>query len=800
MRKPKRLSSQAVRKIPKAPKSSINRDVTRDLPHAAAPAGLRLQGVLPYAAAILVGAFLLFQIQLIIGKYILPWFGGAPAVWTTCMLVFQVLLLAGYIYSHLLITRMSLSAQVKTHLSLMGFSLLALAGLAFFWPSPITPGADWKPDDVAQPVWHIVRLLTVSIGVPFFLLATTSPLLQGWFARTKGRSPYRLFALSNAGSLLGLLSYPFVIEPNLPLLHQAWIWSAGYAAYVILGTVCALLVWRGGEYTAGSPEPECASPQPASEEMRPGPGTHLLWLSLAACACAMFLAATNTLCQEIAVIPFLWVLPLSLYLLTFIACFESSRWYRRGLFHPLYPITLVLILLTLKAKVLLQVGSFSLALFVAGMICHGELVRLKPSRKHLTAFYLMIAGGGAAGGVFVALIAPLIFPAFWEFQIALWGCGLLLAVVLLRDRNSWFYRDSSWPLFFMALGAAVIIETCNFLIPPMAIYLPPGIYRAVFWGIAALPSVWPLLRPRKSSRRFRWTQAYALGVLALIGVASVMQMRDQVEGSIARFRSFFGTFRIEKEGTSLALWHGRTRHGWQIRDGVYDPTPTSYYATKTGIGILLLGHPKRLLSGPGSDLRVGIVGLGVGTLATYGRPEDYYCFYEIDPAIVRIAQGPQANFTFLNKSAANVEVVLGDGRLSLEREAARGELRKFDVLVLDAFNNDSIPVHLMTREAMQLYLRHLRGPDSVVAFHISNQILDLVPVLKGLSREFGLALVFVDSKNDPVTTISRWGLLSRNPGALRIPRAGTLPAASPSVLWTDDYSNLFRLVKKDAWW
>jgi len=377
--------------------------------------------------------------------------------------------------------------------------------------------------------------------------------------------------------------------------------------------------------------------------------------------------------------------------------------------------------------------------------------------------------------------------------------------VLLRDRGSWFYGNSRWMPFFLVLGVAAVIETCSYRIPAMTPYLPPATYRAVFWGVAVLPAAWLLLGSHTSPRRFRWTQVYTLGILALIGVACVMQMRYQVEGSFARFRSFFGAFRIEKKETNLVLMHGRTRHGWQIRDGSHDPTPTSYYATNTGIGILLWDHPKRLLSGPDSDLRVGVVGLGVGTLAAYGRPGDYYCFYEIDPAIERIARGLQASFTYLKNSAASVDVVLGDGRLSLEREAARGDFRKFDVLVLDAFNSDSIPVHLMTREAMQLYLKHLRGADSVVAFHISNRTLNLTPVLEGLSREFHLPLVIVNSKDGKVTSSSRWGLLSRNPAALRfgrLERRAEPPAGegAPSVLWTDDYSNLFRLVRKNAWW
>jgi len=766
---------------------------------------LWFQSTLPYAVAIFLGAFLLFQVELIIAKYILPWFGGAPAVWTTCMLVFQVLLLAGYVYAHLLATRMRLSAQAVTHLCLMGFSVVLLAGLAFLWPSPITPGSNWKPVGSAEPVWHIVSLLTVSIGAPFFLLAATSPLLQSWFAQTRDRSPYRLFALSNLGSLLGLLSYPFMLEPHLTLNRQAWVWAAGYVVYSLITAACAALALRGEPTTAR--RLASTSPKPVSEEARPGLVKYLMWFFLAACGCVMFLATTNMVCQEIAVIPFLWVLPLSLYLLTFIACFDSNWWYRRGIFHPLFFVSLVLVLITQKAPVLPQIGSYSLALFVVCMICHGELARLKPASRYLTSFYLMIAGGGAAGGVFVALIAPNIFPAFWEFQFAIFGCGILLALVLFRDRDSWFYRGSPWLACIMVLGVAAAIETSRLLFPDFALLQKLRVYYLVFLGAAGLLAVWSALKPDKFQRRFRLSQAYALGVLALMGIACVMQVQYPLKGVYARFRSFFGAFRIEQNGSNLVLLHGRALHGWQIRDGVRDPTPTAYYATNTGIGIMLWNHPKRRLSlsVPESDLRVGVIGLGAGTLAAYGRPGDYYCFYEIDPAIARIAQGPQAIFTFLKNSAAIVEVVLGDGRLSLERQAVQGNLRKYDVLILDAFSSDSIPVHLLTREAMQLYLSHLRGPDSVVAFHISNRILDLRPVLRGLSREFNLALIIVHSRTGKVTAGTTWGLLSRNPQVFEIPELRSAAAAyrksgDSTVLWTDDYSNLLDLVQKNAWW
>lgn len=783
------------------PDSPNNAVTVKDSPRGASSNGQPLKGILVYASTIFVGAFLLFQVQLIISKYILPWFGGAPAVWTTCNLVFQVLLLAGYLYAHLLTSRMSLPVQVKTHLTLMAVSFLILAGLALLWPSPITAGSGWKPLDASRPVWDIVILLTISIGVPFFILATTSPLLQRWLSQARGGSPYRLFALSNAGSLLGLLSYPFIIEPNVPLIRQAWIWSAGYLVYILLAALCAMLFWRMRGHLTDPPSPPEIAALQTPNEIRPSLGVRVLWLSLAACGCAMFLATTNMICQEIAVIPFLWVLPLSLYLITFIVCFDSSRWYTRGLFHPLYAVAPLLFFLIKKSHVLPQVGGYCIAMVVVCMICHGELARLKPSNRHLTSFYLMVAAGGAVGGVFVALIAPLIFPAFWEFQIALWTCGALITIVLFRDRNSWFHSGPFWPLLFLMAATGGIIETFRVYIPST----PVSIYRIFAWGmwcLAAMPVIWIFFGFRASPVRFRWTRAYSMVFLALLGATSVFQLRYQVQGSFSRFRSFFGAFRLEKNISCLTLKHGTTTHGWQIQDGTWDKAAVGYYTTNTGIGMLLWNHPRLTQNGQGADLRVGVVGLGVGTMAAYGRTGDYFCFYEIDPAVEKMSLGIKPTFTYLKNSLARVEVVMGDARLSMEREAAMGELKKFDVIVLDAFNSDSIPIHLMSREAMAIYLKHLRDQDSVVVFHISNRVLDLTPVLRGLAKEFNLSLVIADSYDQ--STYSTWGLLSRSTTALNIERlqriARQTVEGAPSVLWTDDNSNLLRVVKKDAWW
>lgn len=767
---------------------------------------MRLREVWPFAVVIVLSAFLLFQVQLIIGKYILPWFGGTPSVWTTCMLVFQVLLLLGYIYSHLLAGRLPMRFQARLHLSLLGLSVLIMIILAFVWSSPITPGPSWKPSGKGDPIMSIVTLLTVAVGLPFFLLATTSPLLQDWVARTTERSPYRLFALSNLGSLLGLLSYPFLLEPALTLQQQARLWSWGYGAYAALGAVCVVLVLRRNDGESGRLAADSAAP--VSEQAGPGMALHLIWMLLAACGCVMFLATTNMLCQEIAVIPFLWVLPLSLYLITFIASFASSRWYRRGLFHPLYAVSAVLLLLAQRNKVMPQIICFSLALLVVGMICHGELARLKPASRHLTGFYLMIALGGAVGGVAVAVIAPHLFSGFWEFQAAFIGCGVLLFGALLRDRDSWLRRGPRWVPAALVAGVAVAVAGGGWLRPALYSYLPGERYLMLILLGAGLPAAWAAIGPGRTARSVRWTQAYCVGVIALIGVALGVQMHAEIKGSFYRFRSFFGSFRVERQDKALILRHGETMHGWQIRDGVHDPTPTAYYATNTGIGALLWYHPKRqAVTGEAQYLRVGIVGLGTGTLAAYGRANDYYCFYEIDPAIAWISHGPQALFTYLKNSAARVEVVMGDGRLSLEREAAGGKLQKFDVLVLDAFSSDSIPVHLLTREAMELYLRHLRDEDSVVAFHISNRILDLSPILKGLAKEFNLTLkLFNTVGKGPITASTRWGLLSRNPDAFQKNPKLASRSAPPSskghlsILWTDDFSNLFQIIEPQAWW
>jgi hypothetical protein len=396
-----------------------------------------------FALTIFAGAFLLFQVQPLIGKYILPWFGGSPGVWTTCMLFFQVLLLGGYAYAHTLSRRLKPRTQAIVHLALLAAALLTL---------PITPGDHWKPQASGNPTWHILALLAVSLGLPYLVLAATGPLMQEWFRRlTPGTSPYRLYALSNVGSLLALVSYPFYFETQFTRKAQAQFWSWGLLFYALCCAFCAYRVWRQAPVKALSETETSADIAP------PSPGRRGLWLCLPACASILLLAVTNKMCQDVAVIPFLWVLPLGLYLLSFIICFDSPRWYSRFYY------TLALVGAMAAVCVALYVGTdmpivqqvviYSITLFVGCMICHGELYQLKPHPKHLTSFYLMIAAGGAVGGLFVALIAPVLFSNFYEMHLSLALIVLLLLAISFTGRSA--LSPQRWRILFaiLAIGA-----------------------------------------------------------------------------------------------------------------------------------------------------------------------------------------------------------------------------------------------------------------------------------------------------------------------------------------------------------
>jgi hypothetical protein len=416
--------------------------------------------MLAYAITIFTGAFLLFQIEPLLARYILPWFGGTSAVWITCMLFFQLSLVAGYAYSHRVATRLALRRQVVVHITIVSACVLLMGALATTWPSPITPGPGWRPSNPDFPITRIFSLLAISIGLPFFILSTTGPLLQAWFARShNGTSPYRLYALSNVGSLIALATYPFLVEPALTLKAQAITWSLLFVAFAIGVVVCAVSLSKSADLIVQSD-----LPRPGSSVSQPDPPTRtvfVLWIALAAVASLMLLATTNEICQEVAVVPFLWVLPLAIYLLSFVVCFDSDRWYRRGIFHPVLGLAIFLSCIVLcrsDADIFSQVLVYCVLLAAVCMVCHGELVKLKPAEQYLTSFYLMIAVGGALGGIFAALVAPTIFNGYWEFHLAIWASALMLYLAVIKDRRSWIHERRPVTATLLVVGALALTQ------------------------------------------------------------------------------------------------------------------------------------------------------------------------------------------------------------------------------------------------------------------------------------------------------------------------------------------------------
>jgi len=615
---------------------------------------------------------------------------------------------------------------------------LLLAALLFL---PIVPGAQWKPAPGEDPAWRILLLLTVCLGLPYFVLAATGPLLQAWFSRLHpGVVPYRLYALSNAGSLLALVTYPFVFEPALTRQVQARLWAWSFGVFALLCGACALRLWRLHAAAGLSSVEKAKRVRQTPEDRLPTSYARALWFCLPACASVLLLATTNKLCQDVAAIPFLWILPLSLYLLTFILCFDRPAWYWRNFFTLLLVPMLALLCFALFEESTLslrwQIATYGGSLFVGCMVCHGEVYRLKPMPHFLTSFYLLIAAGGAAGAALVALVAPMIFRSYAELN---WGGGLLAALVLVIHQ-----REQT------------------------------------------------RLLPR--SRRWRLSAVLLPGVLA-VGSLFLLQSWHAGHDTFAMSRNFYGVLRVievAKDTSSRAylLKHGNIKHGLQFATPAMTTTPTTYYNEQSGVGLALTCLPSQ------TNRLVGVVGLGTGTLAAYGRPGDRFRFYEIDPEVRRLAE---AGFTFLKESSARVEVIPGDARLSLEGEPSQ----QFDLLVLDAFSSDSIPVHLLTKEAFTIYFRHLK-PDGVLAVHISNRHLNLFPVIVGLAKHFRLLMVHIQWTQEPMPlwlASSNWLLLSHNRNFMTsepiLAHAHTMPLQNSvaSILWTDDHASLFRILR-----
>jgi hypothetical protein len=752
-----------------------------------------------YAATIFLSALLLFQIQPLVGKQILPWFGGSPAVWTVCLLFFQTLLLAGYAYAHVSHRWLRPRNQALLHIALLAAAaMLLLLG--------VLPNRRWEYMATLDPVWQILLILAASVGLPYFVLSATGPLVQAWFGQIfPGRGPYRLYALSNAGSLVALLSYPFVFERLFDLPQQARIWSFGFAIFALLCGYAAVRL-------ATNRLPLSSSKQAASDfSPRPRPLRHVLWLAWPALACIMLMATTQHISTDIAATPFLWVVPLALYLLTLIVAFDRPNWYRptitafamlaaiyaSGLVHKegvgsidfydcgtpgrLYELMIQLLVerpadgpppesleFRVDARAFLAVNLA--AMFAACLLCHGELVRQRPDPRFLTSFYLMIAAGGTLGGMFVALIAPRLFSTFFEWQLSLFAAALLGVTLLLRA------------IVNFALGDVdANPRPARFLVSPLA--------------IAAL----------------------LIPAMVLLDLTEFLQPRDA--GTLHRVRNFFGAIAVHERDKDhplshdYVLRHGTITHGTQFEHPSRRRQPTTYFGHSSGVGRTINFY--KAAGRQDGGMRIGVVGLGIGTLATYVDAGEAITFYELNPAVVDIAQNGDW-FTYLKdcrERGGQVEITLGDARLSLDGVRRGKQTLNCHVLVLDAFSGDSIPMHLLTAEAFEIYLAHLstkRQPasagdetvevDGAIAVNVSNRFVDLEPVLRGMAEHFDLQMVRVHNKANRAEAIysADWIVLSRNEALLRdLAPLAREPASSFArrVLWTDKRSSLFDVLK-----
>ena len=664
---------------------------------------------LTYGVTILASSLLLFLVQPIMTKAILPWFGGSAGVWTSAILFFQAFLLLGYAYAHFTSRYLSPRRQVWLHVALLAVSLS---------PLPIAASPALKPDAGAQPIPRILAVLALSVGFPYFLLSATGPLLQRWYARRDHTAiPYRLFAISNLGSLAALVLYPFAIEPVITVRQQLNLWSGGYVVVVALLIATAFMsVPRSAGAKAAEPEDSGAGAPPMADRLR--------WIALAACPSALWLGIATELSQNVAPIPLLWVVPLAIYLLSFILTFDRQGWYRPRVYRVILPLAWVLMgfgisRLATVIPLVATIAILCVVLFVCCMFCHGELAARKPDPSQLTAYYLMLSVGGALGGLFVALCAPLLFDRYLELPLTIVAC-VMLAMGLL--------------------------------------------YRL----------------PRRRLMR--------LGVLALVAFVAAIQAGNYSQGDRLRLRNFYGALHITEKGTGQdalrTLLNGAINHGSQFLAPEKARDASTYYGPQSGAALAIRAPH----AGP---RRVGMIGLGAGTLAAYGERGDTYRFYELNPAVIGLAY---SEFHYLHDCPCAVSTVAGDGRLALEREAPQN----FDVLIVDAFNGDSIPVHLLTREAFDAYMKHVR-PGGILAFHVTNRYLDLTPVVKALAAERGLQSRLVVNAEDVAANIyaASWVVASSDAAFLGYidPRARPFPPARQLRVWTDDYSALFQVLK-----
>jgi len=706
-----------------------------------------------FACTTFLGASLLFMIQPLAAKLILPSYGGSATVWSTSSLLFQLLLLLGYVYAHVSTRRLGARWQPRAHLLLLALPLLAL---------PLALPAQSAPPADTSPVLWLLRTLLLMVGLPFAVLSTTGPLIQRWYAWSGGpRSddPYFLFAGSNLGSFVGLLAYPFAIEPLLTLTQQRTFWSIAFVAFMLLMAACALTVRRREDRSAGVVSTTAG---PSARQI----GLWCLWAFLPS---SLMLAATAHLSTDIAAVPLLWVLPLAAYLASFVLAFaRTSRSVSPRLVVPCVAFAVTTGVVSglgstaLAPLVALVVGANVLSVGVAGFAAHARLAASRPDPAHLTLFYLVISVGGALGGLLNGVVAPLLFDGVWEY---------FLTVALLP---------------VLAVGLPLIRVTRWRVLAGLGVVAGVLLSISAVWGVGGVTTseTIVLLGGAVVAAVITWLSLRAAGMLtATLLIAALAVILVQERASLLTERTFYGSYRVQTVDGQHRLLHGTTIHGTQFLDDDLSQTPTTYYATDGPFGdITSIVAP--------ADLAV--VGLGAGAIAAYGSDVSTIRFFEIDPVVARIAEDPRW-FTYLSESDADVDVVVGDGRLAMEQEPAGS----FDVVALDAFSSDSIPVHILTREGIEVFLDRVRE-DGALAIHISNRVFDLQPVLAAHAGALGMHAVVGIGGEGPGAATSEWVVLTRSnetADALdALPRWQPLPD-DETVDWSDDYSSVLSVLR-----
>lgn len=737
--------------------------------------------VILFSFTLFVSAFLLFWVQLMVAKMILPLLGGSPSVWNTCQLFFQAALLLGYGYSHLTTSWWGTRRQAAIH------TLVLLLPIAFL---PITTAKGWLPPHEPNPIPWLLGLLVISVGLPFFVISTSAPLVQKWFADTNSpasRDPYFLYTASNIGSILGLLFYPALIEPNFSLTRQSWLWSISYGVLVLLIIGCAVCLWRSPIEGKSEDKELRGDKSPSLQEQNssftPTIQQKSQWVLLSFIPSSLLLGVTTYITTDIAAIPLLWAVPLAIYLLTFILAFSRKPLLPRSSLAGLLPLLLtaliVLSLLKVMQPVWVLLPLHLLGFFIAASVFHGELAQNRPSADYLTSFYFWLGVGGVLGGLFNAIAAPLLFPSVLEYPLM-----MLLSIVLVRTPSPDLEESSIFNLK-KTLPISIGILLGSLLVGMQFRTLNNNLLGSIF-ALGILIAI---------------RYAFKLNPIRFgVGIASIVLLSLFYIPSMGRLldteRNFFGVNRVlyDRRGNYHTLLHGTTVHGKQSLDPQRQTEPLTYFYPSGPIGQVFksFNNTQRLSN-------VAVMGLGIGTLAAYSQPGQQWTFYEIDPTVEKLARDSRY-FTFLQDSKAAVSVVLGDARLRLMDVPENS----YDALVMDAFSSDSIPVHLVTREAIQLYLSKLKK-QGLLIINISNRYINLEPVLGALARNLGLStlrqleLDVSASEKEMGKSASHWVLLARDRSdfgnLINDPRWQPIPENLDAPLWTDDFSNIFGVLR-----